>query len=572
MTFDALTAHAIADELRDRITGAHVDNVVLLDLRSVALELYAGRRLTLVFAMDPADPRIYLTSRRMRRGTDAVTPFLLLLRKYVRSSRIVAITQPRLERVLTFRLATHPLHGNQEVILVAEAIGRRTNLILLDEDETVMDALVRLPTPAPAGRIIVPHVRYTPPARAAKLDPLDPGLARALEVAATHADGPAWSFLVGRVDGLSPLAAREALARAALESDVAVADVRCWDRVAASLRDLVAPIEHGCWQPCVALDGERAFAFAPYRLQQFPNATVQLLPTMSAAIEQTATPRGATEPRSMLKQPLLDAIGAKIEQLCRKRGSLERALATADRAESLREAGEAILANLSTIEPGAAGFEWNGRRIDLYPSLTPIQNAQAYFREYAAARDARKTVPPLLEEVNVEIEHLAALAVHVELAEREEELAALRAELATAGLHIAERKPGAGSAPRKAGRSSTGGAYRREEIAGAEVLLGRSALGNDTVTFRLARPDDLWFHARGVPGAHVILRTGGKPQPAERIEAVARLAAAHSAARHETKVPVDYTERRHVRRVPGGPPGRVTYRAEATILVSPADA
>ncbi len=569
MTFDALASHAIRDELERRIAGGHVDDVRLVDERRVALEIFGDGRLTLLFSMVPNDPRIYLTSNKVRRGTDIVTPFLLLLRKYVRGSRVAAIGQPRLERVIILRLATHPRNGPSEVLLVAEATGRRTNLILVDEDETIMDALVRLPKSVNAARPILPHLRYVAPPREPKLDPLDSALAPTLERAARTADGSLTTLLVREVDGLSPLAAREAAARAGVDSETAAAEVTQWDKVARALHELAAPIETGEWEPSIAFAGEGWRAFAPYRLRQFPDATVRTYPTMSEVLELTATARVASAPRAMLKQPLLDAINTRLEQLRRKRGSLERSLASADRAEELREAGEAILASIASIEPGATSLEWNGRRIDLYPTLSPTQNAQAYFREYAAARDARTTVPPLLDEVAAEIDHLAELAVHVTLAESDEELKAIRGELASTGMPLSAGREAARARSQKRKQVGAKGAYRREEVEGQEVLVGRSAMGNETVTFKLAEPDDLWFHARGIPGSHVVLRTNGKPQPRERIEKVARLAAAQSAARHDTRVPVDYTFKRYVRRIPGAPPGRVTYREESTVLVDP---
>ncbi len=569
MTFDALATHAIRDELERRIAGGHVDDVRLVDERRVALEIFGDGRLTLVFSMIPNDPRIYLTSNKVRRGTETVTPFLLLLRKYVRGSRVAAIGQPRRERVIILRLATHPRNGASEVLLIAEAMGRRTNLILVDEDETIMDALVRLPRAVNAARPVLPHMRYVAPPREPKLDPLDPALAPTLERAAHGAAGTVSSLLIRIVDGLSPLAAREAAARAGVDAESTAAEVTRWGDVARALHELAAPIETGEWEPSIAFVGEAWRAFAPYRLQQFADATVRTYPTMSEVLELTATVRTASAPRAMLKQPLLDVINTRLEQLRRKRGSLERSLASADRAEELREAGEAILASVASIEPGATSLEWNGRRIDLYPELSPSQNAQAYFREYTAARDARTTVPPLLDDVAAAIDHLAELAVHVTLAESDDELRAIRGELTSAGLPIDRGRGTARAKDGKRKQEAAKGAYRREDVEGFDVLVGRSALGNETVTFKLAGPDDLWFHARGIPGSHVVLRTNGKPQPPERIEKVARLAAAQSAARDESRVAVDYTLKRYVRRIPGALPGRVTYREESTVFVDP---
>ncbi len=576
MTFDALATHAVRDELERRIAGGHIDDVRLIDERRVAFEVFGDGRLTLVFSMIPNDPRIYLTSNKVRRGTDTVTPFLLLLRKYVRGSRITAIGQPRLERVLVLRLATHPRTGTGDVALIAEATGRRTNLILVDEHESIMDALIRLPKSVNAVRPILPHLRYIPPPREPKLDPLDSALGLTLERAAHGAECTAWSLLVRLVDGMSPLAAREVIARAGGTTETTAVEVTRWDDVASALHALAAPIETGEWEPSIAFAGDDWRAFAPYKLQQFPDATVRTFQTMSEVVELTGTARSASAPRAissapraMLKQPLVEAIDARLEQLRRKRGSLERSLASADRANELREAGEAILASVTAIEPGAASFEWNGRRIDLYPTLSPVQNAEAYFREYTSARDAKTIVPPLLDEVAAEIDHVAGLSVHVTLAERDDELKAVRGELTSLGLQLDHGKGATRARDQKRKQEAPKGAYRRDNVDGFEVLVGRSALGNETVTFKLADAGDVWFHTRGIPGAHVVLRTNGKPQPPERIEQVARLAAAQSAAREEPRVPVDYTFKRYVRRIPGALPGRVTYREESTVFVNP---
>jgi len=242
----------------------------------------------------------------------------------------------------------------------------------------------------------------------------------------------------------------------------------------------------------------------------------------------------------------------------------------ADRADSLREAGEAILASASQIKEGDASLTWEGRRIDLYPSLTPVENAQAYFRQYTDARDAKRVVPPLLDEVASELEYLEDMALHVEESESEREISAIRRELEDANVISRSRPPKHAAAPKgKQQGQGRPGVVRKLSIDGVELLVGGSAEGNENVTFRLARPEDLWFHARGRPGSHVVLRTNGRTVPDELIERAAEIAAAHSAGRDDTRIPVDYTLRKYVRKVAGALPGRVTYRNEATVTVSP---
>jgi predicted ribosome quality control (RQC) complex YloA/Tae2 family protein len=178
-------------------------------------------------------------------------------------------------------------------------------------------------------------------------------------------------------------------------------------------------------------------------------------------------------------------------------------------------------------------------------------------------------VPPLLEAVAGEIEHLEEMAVHVELADSEKAITSLRRELEGSGI-LREPKDRKKQARKGSGKASTPpGVYARLHLDGAEALVGGSAAGNERVTFDLARPEDLWLHARGVPGAHVILRTQDGEPAQDAIQAAAEIAAARSAARDATRVEVDYTLRKYVRKIRGGAPGRVTYRNERTIAVVP---
>jgi predicted ribosome quality control (RQC) complex YloA/Tae2 family protein len=214
----------------------------------------------------------------------------------------------------------------------------------------------------------------------------------------------------------------------------------------------------------------------------------------------------------------------------------------------LRRAGEAILANQT-------------EGIELDPRKSTVENAQAYFARYRKAREAEERVPGLLTDASRTAEYLAELKAMVEVADQMEAIRALRREVADAT---------GSSRPRDAKPSSKSAPYRRVPLMdGYEALVGTSAAGNVMVTFDLARGDDLWLHARGVPGAHLIVR--GDP-PNEVIERAAELAAHHSAARAATSAEVDVTQRRYVKKIPGGLPGLVRYTNERTLRVAPRSA
>ncbi|MGH2405665.1 MAG: NFACT family protein, partial [bacterium] len=238
----------------------------------------------------------------------------------------------------------------------------------------------------------------------------------------------------------------------------------------------------------------------------------------------------------------------------------------AEDAGRLREHGELILAYLNRIGSGAQtvevpGFDGSPITIPLDPSRSAVQNAQAYFRRYGRAAAARRRLPQRQAELESERAFLETVATAIAQADGADDLWEAEQDLIAAGLRRRRDRtirPGAVSAG------------RTFELAGGDrVRVGRSAQENDHLTFEVARPDDLWLHARGMPGAHVIL-SGASRAPAEAaIEAAAQIAAHYSAGRDAGKVPVDVTHRRFVRRVRGGRPGQVLYTNERTVTVAP---
>jgi predicted ribosome quality control (RQC) complex YloA/Tae2 family protein len=291
--------------------------------------------------------------------------------------------------------------------------------------------------------------------------------------------------------------------------------------------------------------------------------------SISQAIE-LALGNPAAAPRALpVNRVLVGQIDELRAQTARKLAALERSLEQAEAASELREAGEAILANLAQIQPGDLSVEFGGQRIELDPHASAVENAERYFRDYRKARDAARQVPRLQEETQLRARQLDELRVLAEVAGGPAQLEAIRDE-----LRQLDRAPQAESSKpgkRRQRDQNYGRVARQRTPDGVEVLLGTSSRGNDLVTFKLAGPEDLWLHARGVPGAHVILRTAGREPSSVSLRFAAELAASNSQARTAGRVHVDYTPRKRVRRIPGAPPGLVTYSGESTLTVRPAE-
>jgi len=558
MHFDVLTLAAVRDEIRARVVGGRIQRVVAPRPDSLALEIYAGRATHhLLLCASHQSPRAHFVSARPPAGVEAPSPLLLLLRKWFRGGRLVDVEQLPLERVLLLHVRSRDPESDVPArnTLVMEIVGRQSNLILLDSGANVRDALRRVT--GEGRRRIAPHTPYTPPppVRAPPPDRVPAGdLA-----AAASATVPVWRCLVQSVGGVSPTLAREAACRAGADPNGPSAAVRNWDGILDAVRGIFAAGERGDWRPCLVPAGAGWQAFAPYAITFLPHARPQA--AISEALELFAA--SETKPRAVSPQAVrLDqAIAAAIDRAERRVASLKLALDGAGEMERLRHAGETLLAHAHAIPPGATEFRHAGEVIALEPTLSAAANAQRYFGRYRDRQAASRDVPAILAKARLELAFVRQAADDLARAETPAVVVAIGHLLASAG-HL----PSGGA--RK--RGSQPGRVRWR-LAGHEILWGRTAVENHRVAFRDAASEDLWLHARGVPGAHVVLRQPGEDPPAEVLERAAAIAAYLSAAREEAQVDVDCTRRRYVRAIAGGGPGQVTYRHATTIRVVPSD-
>ncbi len=570
MNYEALTLAAIRDELEELLGGGRVQRIVRPSELSIGLEVYAGQRYQLLLSAE-REPAIRLFTERLRRGTEKPSPLELLLRKYVRGARLTAIRQPELERVLMLSFVGS--HG--PVTLVCEIMGRLSNLILVGEDETVLDAAKRIPASINRYRVILPGHPYVPPPSQRKEHPLmlTPGL---LRKALKDAKRPLWRQLLALCLGMGPLSSREVVFRATGEIDPPLPlEERAYERLSAELTKLFSLLRTRAWDPCVAFAGEEPdrhpIEAAPYFLSHLGD--VERCDSIFEAIALADKSTPAIGAFYSLRQRLCQAIQEALKRCERRLSSLEREAHQAEELETLKLEGQAILAMAWAIEPGQTELvvsrgqitgETGAKaeeilRIPLDPSLSPTENAQAIFRRYRRQRAAIAQLPELIARTQLEMRYLQELQTEVELAEDEAQLREVEAALEAQGYLKAKRHR------RKAAKAQPLRFYKD----GMVILVGRNGRQNELVTFREAGPQDLWLHAHQVPGSHVVIRNGGATVDPETLKQAAQLAAYYSAARSESQVQVDYTERRHVRKIPGAPPGMVTYRQERTLVVKP---
>ncbi|MHB1005926.1 MAG: Rqc2 family fibronectin-binding protein [Chloroflexota bacterium] len=568
MTFDATTMAAVRDEIEQGLLGGRVERVVLPAELSLGIEFYThGTKRWLLASAHPQGARVHLASERLARTSDDVSPLLLLLRKYVRDGRLVAVHQPAWERVLALDFEKRDDDGTLLASrLIIEIMGRHSNIVLVGAGGKVLDSAKRVGHEISRQRTVLPGQPYAPPPPQAKPLPVTQhadDLRRLCGERAAKAGATLAQALVGALAGLSPLMAKEVVFRATGNAAARWEDAP-WDAVAASLRELADDAVNRRWRPSLGLvEGEPA-AFAAYELRQFPErrGVASASEAVEAFFAATAQPtrRGETG-----KAALRETIASLRERATRRQRSLRESLPQFEKVDRLRRWGELLFTYAHEVTPRQGLLAVEGEQIELDPGLSAIENAQRFFKDYQKAKAGMAEVPQLLEAVEAELAFLAQVATDLDLAANPAEIEEVRQELRAAGLVQA---PAQGKKKVRDRALPLGRPVLSAD--GFEVVIGRSARQNERVTFDLGSGGDVWLHARGIPGAHVIVKVRGQEVPESTLRQAAAYAAYYSQARADANVAVDYTQQRHVRRIKGGPPGLVNYSGEKTVHVNPA--
>ncbi|MCK6626147.1 MAG: NFACT family protein [Anaerolineae bacterium] len=570
MTFDTFSTTAMASELRQTLLGGRVQRVTQTNSLTYGLEIYVHPvRHYLIVSAEPQAPRVHLSSQKVRRGVGNETPLMLVLRKYMHGARLTAIDQPAYERLLFFSFVG-PVGST---LLAVELLGTRSNLILLDLDQTILGVarLTKLTSSAPLpprspARLLLPGHLYEPPPPQLKLAPPElTELTLRQELAEASPQLSLTRLLTETVSGVSPLLAREIVYRATGSAETKVEQLATLTPLLTSFRGLFEQLEQETWQPTLALDEEDIpLAFAPYPLQHLPRT--QPVETLSAAAEIYFTE--AASGYAAAKAPLLQAINETRQKLARRRERLAEDAEAQANPVALKEKGEAILAFAYQIKPGQKELTVTfpadqPLNISLDPALSASENAQDYFSRYRKALRAADEIPAQLEKISLDERYLEQLEQDLLMAENRLEIDAVAEELAAAGFRPLTRRE-------KAQQKKSATRYLRLTApGGATVWVGKNALQNAHLTFNRAAADDLWLHARHIPGAHVVIPTAQGLPSEEDVFWAAAIAAYYSRARNDTSVEVDVTVKKYVRAIKGAALGLVTYRNESTLRVAP---
>ena len=569
MPMDGLMVGFAARELNRKLAGGRIDRITQPERDTVILVIRAeNENRSLLLCASANNARLHLTENRFSNPLEPPA-LCMLMRKQLLGGRILSVRQVDGDRIVHIDMDTTGEMGDHEPRrLVLEIMGRHSNLMLLNGEGRILEAAHHVNAEMSRIRQVQPGMTYAPPPGQGKLDPsvlTGEELLRRLE---ENGNQPFEKALAAAVSGLSQISAREIALRALGPGGEYPDDPEGRAEVCEKTARFFAGMPERT-DPRVLLneEGEAEDVFPFPFLSRDPERQKPCA-TVSGALESYF---GARDRQDRLRQKsasMVRLLKTQTERCEKKLALQEEELAGAARMEEYRIMGEVLNANLFSLRKGqqeAALPNWYDAAggnivIPLDTRLTPSQNAQKYFKKYQKARSARQAAQEQKEKTLQELEYLEGMLLDVDKCEEESELEEIRGELIRTGYmkRVSNRRQ-----QRNLPQSRP---YRYLSADGLEILVGKNAVQNDRLT-QSAKPEEMWLHAKDMPGSHVIIRCEGDIPP-ETLKQAAQLAAWFSRGQRSSLVPVDYTRRKYVRKPSGAAPGKVIYTHHRTAYMT----
>lgn len=573
MALDACFLTHLTHQINSLASGARVEKIHQPGKDEILLHLRApGFKSKLLFCCTPNCARITLTEK------DAENPaqpplFCMVLRKHLTGAKLERVYMPAFERAVFVEFtAKNDFFEPVKKRLVLEILGRTSNLLLLEENGKIIDAIRHVDLTVTTGRQMLPGLLYEPIVPQDKKAFIEGGEEDLEQILST--DKPLWKAIMDTYSGISPVVARELAFSAAGKIDSAAWSLTPNQKnaLAEALSEAVSSLSKKRCSPCAVR--ERAsgkwidFSFLP--LRQYGESGEQIPYSDPLALIEDYYEKSAEAIRFKQKtrdiELLLSRTCARIE---RTMGVRMKELEEGKKADHYRICGELLQANLHRAKTGMREITVENYydncapfTIPLRPDRSPQQNAQLYFKKYNKAKTSSKVVAELIAKDREDLRYLESVFLSLCDCENGADIDQIREELIRTGFSKNKRKTTARSgAPSKPRRFVSSGGF--------PILVGRNNMQNDQLTVKMSRKDDLWLHTKNIHSAHVLIVSGGREIDDQTILEAAAICAYYSKGKDAPKVEVDYCPVSHVKKPVGSRPGMVVYEGHWSVLVEP---
>ncbi|MDR3292821.1 MAG: NFACT family protein [Clostridiales bacterium] len=569
MPYDMVHLNVLTHELADALNGGRIERVTMPERDEVVLSVRNNaQNYNLLISCAPSEPRVHLTRQKKENPLNAFA-FCMLLRKYLEKSTVESITLLNGDRLIAFRFRSkNELFDDASYTLILELMSRCSNLFLIDTEYKILGAAKQGFLNDNAERTLLTGARYTFPKnekiRICDLDGVR-GLLKNQTVGALD------NCLYAELSGLSRESARELLYRADIvKTEFPLTDDEL-SRLIAALKDFLDLSSQK--KPCVSIkNGKKTdFYVIEYSIKGF---NPEYFDTLNAAADEIFTRKDFDAALNAKAKSLKDVLKKVVVRTQKKIADNLDSLSRAQNAEVLKRSGNLILNYIYTLKKNqseltAIDYETDEiMTVALDINLSPSENSAAYFKKYAKLTRTEESARKNLAQNETYLDYLLSIDRSISLGEDLNTLNGIETEMTEIGLIRKKQEKSVKNNKNKKPKEKPVKLYECT-LDGFKIYAGRNNVENDYATFSVAKNSDVWLHTKSYHGSHVIIACEGRAVPTEVLTLAASVAAYYSEARGGTKVAVDYTEKRNVKKIPAAGKGMVTYSDFKTLLVDP---
>ena len=570
MAFDGITIANIVTELNQTITGGKINKIAQPENDELIITIKNQRKQYRLFLSASASlPLIYLTETNKPSPLTAPN-FCMLLRKHIGSGKIIAIEQPGMERIIRFTIEhLNELGDLCTKYLIVEIMGKHSNIIFCNEEDQIIDSIKHVSAHMSSVREVLPGRPYFIPETQSKLNPFvlteeifqEKIFPRPVNVA---------KAIYTSITGISPLMAEEVCYRAGIDGGIPTDGLEDVERVhlAHTFLRMVDDIRDGHFEPNIIYKGKEPVEFACFLLSQYQDYRAVSYPSIFPVLETYYAEKNIVTKMRQKTVDLRKIVQNALERNVKKYQLQQKQLKDTEKKEKYRVWGELLNTYGYEVEPGAKSMEALNYytnemiQIPLDETMPPQENAKKYFDKYSKLKRTKEALDTLLQETGDEIKHLESIAASLDIASSEEDLVQIKEEMMEYGY--VKRKNTGGKKVKVTSRP-----YHYISSDGYDIYVGKNNFQNDELSFKFASGNDWWFHAKGQPGSHVIVKSKNEELPDRTFEEAGKLAAYYSKGRQAPKVEIDYTQKKNLRKPTGGKPGFVVYYTNYSLLIEP---
>lgn len=567
MAFDGVTIAGIVNELKDKLVGNRIYKIAQPEKDELILTVKGScGQVRMLMSADASLPLLYLTEKNKTSPMTAPN-FCMLLRKHLQNARIVSVTQPGLERIVRFELEhLNELGDLCKKYLIIELMGKHSNIIFCDDKDMIIDSIKHISGIVSSVREVLPGRTYFIPKTQDKAELLE---CSADEVSAVlkAKSLPVYKAIYTGFTGISPCIAQELCHRAGIDADLPSSELEAGalDRLVAEIGRLTDSIKNKDFRFNVVYENNQPAEYAAIRLSSYAQEQSRSFESISALLEYYYAEKNVITRIRQRSVDLRKIVQTALERNVKKYDLQVKQLQDTGKREKYRVYGELLNAYGYGVEAGAKSMEalnyYDDQMITipLDPTLSAGENAKKYFDKYQKLKRTYEALTTLTKETKEEIDHLKSIGTSLDIALKEEDLVQIKEELIESGY--IRRK---GNAKRE---KITSRPFHYVSSDGYHIYVGKNNYQNEELTFKFATGNDWWFHTKGIPGSHVVVKTNGEEVPDRVFEEAGKLAAHYSQARGQEKVEIDYTQKKNVKKPNGSKPGFVVYYTNYSLVI-----